>query len=175
MTLDDRDKGRLLVVAILTLLTLPTIWLVNRQHEDSARPNVAAVGVDPGSADPAPAAPVVATFDPLGPGGDGYLTQVTAVVSTAPISVVHGTTPDRVIATATASYKNSIGSSVCQYNGVPGGQRITVVNVANSRSIECTTTVASGLDSGRVVMSTSKFEQIADLVAAPIHVEIRQK
>ena len=32
MKLDDRDKGRLLVLAVITLLALPTIWLINRDR-----------------------------------------------------------------------------------------------------------------------------------------------
>ena len=55
MRLDERDRGRILLLAVLTLLALPTIWLVNRSDDDSARPNVAAVGLDPGEAGTSPA------------------------------------------------------------------------------------------------------------------------
>ena len=171
MKLDDRDKGRLLVLAVLTLLALPTIWLINRDRDDS-RPNVAAVGINPGSQD---ATSPPTTFDPMGPGGDGYLEQVT-IVTPATVSISHGDGGETTLGQAVATYttSHSLGPSLCRYNGISGGQVVTVVNVANGRSMRCTTRIWPGGDHGTLVMRDTKFQQIADLTSAPIHVEIRQ-
>jgi hypothetical protein len=172
MKLDDRDKGRLLVLAVITLLALPTIWLINRDRDDS-RPNVAAVGIDPGSQD---AATPPTTFDPMGPGGDGYLEQVTIATTAATVAISHGDGSETTLGQAIATYTTShnLGPSLCRYNGISGGQVVTVVNVANGRSIRCTTRIWPGGDHDTLVMRDTKFQQIADLTSAPIHVEIRQ-
>jgi hypothetical protein len=173
MKLDDRDKGRLLFVAVITLLALPAIWLVNRDHHER-RPNVAAVGIEPGSRDPSVTEAV--PFDPMGPTGDGYLERVPAATSADTVVIAHGTTDGRAVGQAVATYttSSSMRSSLCRYNGMAGGLAVTVVNVANGRSIACTTIPWPGADPDTLMMAESKFQQIADLTAAPIHVEIRR-
>ena len=46
-----------MLASVITLVALPTIWLANRSEDgpSSSRPNVAAVGLDPGQADDAAA------------------------------------------------------------------------------------------------------------------------
>jgi hypothetical protein len=162
---------------VITLLALPTIWLVNRDEAgpSSARPNVAAVGIDPGEADNAAAvsgAPA-SQFDPMGASGAMYLEPATSVVPLDSVVVAVGTTPDEAIATARGTYRRDGEVDACLFNGLPGGQDITVVNVANGRSVECTTALFQG-DNDELTMHVSRFQKIADLTAAPIHVEIRQ-
>ncbi len=158
-----------------TLIALPTLWLVNRDRSDPARPNVAAVGIDPGDQDQAAPAPDATTFDPMGSGGDGYLERVPVTTSVA-VSIAHGTATERTVGQAIATYtaSDSLRPSVCRYNGMGGGHDVTVVNVANGRSIRCTTRPWSGGDTRTLVLAASRFQQIADLTSAPIHVEIRQ-
>lgn len=167
-----------MLASVITLLALPTIWLVNRDEGGSstARPNVAAVGLDPGEADdPAGAAGAPMTdFDPMGPSGAMYLEPATTVAPPASVVVAIGTTPDEAIATARGTYRRSVGSSTCLFNGIRDGQVVTVVNVANGRSIECTTSITEGVADGVLVMNIGRFARIADLTAAPIHLEIRQ-
>lgn len=162
---------------MITLLALPTIWLVNRDEAgpSSARPNVAAVGIDPGEADSvagASGAPV-SEFDPMGASGAMYLEPATSVVPPESAVVAVGTTPDEVVATARGSYRRQGDLDACLFNGFPGGEDVTVVNVANGRSVECITSPFQG-DSDQIIMHVTRFQQIADLTAAPIHVEIRQ-
>ena len=54
------------------------------------------------------------------------------------------------------------------------GEEVTVVNVANGRSTTCTTSYFPGGASNEIVLNTERFRRIADLVTAPVHVEIRQ-
>lgn len=161
---------------MITLLALPTIWLVNRSGDGpgSARPNVAAAGIDPGEADHGNGGDGPDEFDPMGAGGAVYLQPtVTATPQTAP-SIAVGSEPDHVVATATATYSAGVSWDECEFNGLAIGERVTVVNVANGRSIECRIAYLSGGEPETLVMHTSKFQSIGDLVAAPIHVEIRQ-
>ena len=62
----------------------------------------------------------------------------------------------------------------CRFNGLPGGQEVTVLNVANGRSTTCTTMRLDGLADGELLLSQGRFLHIAELTAAPIHVEIRK-
>lgn len=178
MKLDDRDRGRLLLVSVVTLVALPTIWLVNRGEDGagSSRPNVAAVGLDPGDGDGAAAAPPApdTEFDPMGAPGPIYLEAATTVAPPPAPAVAVGTEADALVGTASGTYRNSVSGSTCLYNGTGYGERVTVVNVANGRSTECTTSPLSGGEIDVVVLSASRFARIADLTAAPVHVEIRQ-
>jgi hypothetical protein len=165
----------LVLASVITLVALPTIWLANRSDDGpgSARPNVAAVGIDPGQADHAGAAGV-AGFDPMGTSGAAYLASpASAAAPPAPAAVV-GTSVESLLASARASYRRSIYAGSCQFNGVAGGQDVTVVNVANGRTTTCTTERRDGVEDGYLLMSQSSFEDIAELTAAPIHVEIRK-
>lgn len=162
---------------MITLLALPTIWLVNRNGDGpgAARPNVAAAGLETGEADnPTASADDDEAFDPMGASGAVYLQPNSAPTTVTVPEVALGSEPDRVVATATGTYSGGVSWDRCEFNGVPSGQEITVVNVANGRSTECTTTYLSGGEPGVLVMYTAKFQSIGDLVTAPIHVEIRQ-
>jgi hypothetical protein len=165
------------VASVITLIALPAIWLVNRDDDTpSSRPNVAAVGVDPGNADEAVAGDGSAdTFDPMGDGGAAFLEAPTTVAPPGTVRIAVGTAPDELVGTARATYRRSgIGNEVCLYNGTHGGDVVTVVNVANGRSIECTTSLMSDGQTGVLIMSQSRFAKLAELTAAPIHVEVRQ-
>lgn len=160
---------------MITLVALPTIWLANRSDDGSAssRPNVAAVGFDPGRADGG-ATVGNAGFDPMGTSGAAYLDPPVSAAAAAPADVVIGTSGESVVATARATYKRSIYGGTCHFNGAPGGADVTIVNVANGRSIECTTERRDGIEDGYLLMSQAGFQRIAELTAAPIHVEIRK-
>lgn len=177
MKLDDQDRGRLLLVSVVTLVALPTIWLVNRSEDGagSARPNVAAVGLAPGEGNDAVGTPVAdSDFDPMGAPNPIYLEAVTTVAAPPAPDVAVGTEADALVGVGTGTYRNSVSGSTCLYNGAGYGERITIVNVANGRSTECTTSPLSGGELDVVVLSAARFATIADLTAAPVHVEIRQ-
>ncbi len=163
---------------MITLLALPTIWLANRDEGGpaSSRPNVAVVGVDPGEADDAAQSPAaqVTDFDPMGESGAMYLEPGTHGRAADSVVVVVGTSPDDALASGRGTYRRSVQNGTCLFNGIRGGEHVTVVNVANGRSIECTTSTYQSTARRLLVMSTAKFQKIADLTAAPIHVEIRQ-
>lgn len=177
MKLDDQDRGRLLLVSVVTLVALPTIWLVNRSEDGagSARPNVAAVGLAPGEANDAVVTPRAdSNFDPMGAPDPIYLEAITTVAAPPAPAVGVGTEADVLVGVGTGTYGNSVSGRTCLYNGAGYGEQITVVNVANGRSTDCTTSPLSSGELDVVVLSAARFAAIADLTAAPVHVEIRQ-
>jgi len=165
-----------MLATVITLLALPTIWLVNRDEGGpaSSRPNVAVVGIDPGEADEDTPDSEAAAFDPMGDSDAMYLEPGTTVVPPDSVAVVVGTSPDEQVATARGTYRRSVSNGTCMFNGVSDGEFVTVVNVANGRSVECFTSLFETTEPDMLVMSTAMFQKIADLTAAPIHVEVRQ-
>ena len=90
----------------------------------------------------------------MGTSGAAYLEPLSSVVTPASAALVVGTAPDDPIATARASYRRtSVQFDTCEFNGVPGGQEVTVVNVANGRSTTCTTAGTDGLADGELLLS----------------------
>jgi hypothetical protein len=163
------------LASVITLVALPTIWLANRSDDgpSSSRPNVAAVGIDPGQADAAAGA--VAAADPMGISGAAYLEPLSSAMTPASAEIHVGTAPDQPIATARASFRRtSVQFDTCEFNGAEIGREVTVVNVANGRSTTCTIVREDGLADGELLLSQGRFQRIAELTAAPIHVEIRQ-
>lgn len=161
---------------MITVIALPAIWLANRDDGDrsSSRPNVAAVGIDPGEADRSTAV-AAEGFDPMGDVGAMYLEPVDVTHPPETLAVAVGTHPEEVVGPAKATYSRNVGVDVCVYDGTSAGVWVTVVNVANGRSIRCTTSYSTGGDRVDVlVMSQSDFLKLADPTAAPIHVEIRK-
>jgi hypothetical protein len=171
---DDRDRRRLLVASALTVAALPAVWLANQGDEGSPRPNVAAVGA---AVDDASRPTTHTSVDPMGTVGPQFL-DGTAAPADRPQAVapVVGGADGHVVATATAIFRRNVTDDHrCLFNGVPVGSRVTVVNVDNARSIQCTT-VLRPMDQPQdeLVMSAAAFAEIADPSAAPIDVEIRQ-
>lgn len=181
MRLDDRDRGRILLATVITLIALPAIWLLNRNEDGpgSARPNVAVAGIDPGEADAstaaAAAAPELAGFDPMGTAGAAYLEPKPTTAPPASPVIAIGSTPGEFVGNASATYRNDkISTWECLYNGARIGDEVTVINVANGRSVECEVAYLVDGAPDQLVLHTERFRQIADLISAPIHVEVRR-
>ncbi len=184
MALTDTDRRRFIAATVLTLLALPALWWANTS-ENSAAPNLAVAGID---ADVATADDGVAIADsteqlataavgPEAPDGevapvflDGPASAVGA--GQAEIAVPARPLIDGIVAKAT--FRSSIARSTCIVPGVAGGSDVTIVNLANNRSVTCTSVIAPGSAQSDVVMHTSAFGAIADLTDAPISVEIRR-
>jgi hypothetical protein len=161
---------------VITLLALPTIWLANRDEggHGSARPNVAVVGIDPGEAGVETPGSAADQFDPMGDPGVMFLDPRTTLVAPDSVAVVVGTSPDEQVATGRGTYRRSVAPGTCMFNGIRGGESVTVVNVANGRSVTCTTSPYESTGSDVLIMNTAMFQRIADLTAAPVHIEVRQ-
>ncbi len=162
------------MATIVTLVALPALWWINRD-DDSGAPSVASVGVDVGSAATA------STDDPARDVGDDAALNEPVFLD-GPSSPIGGVAdiavpapPEHEPLTGSGTY-SSIVSQVdkCFAKGVTTGSRITVVNLDNNRSIECTATLAPEEQPTDVVMHTKAYLTLADLTDAPIPVEIRR-
>jgi hypothetical protein len=170
--LQRADRRRLAVASALTVFALPAVWLANRDNAPT-RPNVAAVGL---AADHSPRAQRRAgnggpptSVDPMGVPDPLFLDDEPAAPAPQHVSVAVGT-DDVVVATPMATYSRSVtDGDTCPFNGVAAGTTVTVVNPDNGRSLECVTVPSDG---DELVLHADRFILIADLITAPIPVEI---
>jgi hypothetical protein len=170
------------LASVLTVAAFPAVWLANKDGEagTAGRPNVAAVGLPAGSGTATEqTATTLVSADPMGEVGPLYLSTTPPRPPSEPIEVAFGSDEDQLLARARAPYRAAVGRAAngdvaCWYNGIPGGEYITVLNPANGRSIQCWTVLRADDPSGEVVLSPSVFGELADPTDAPVHVEIRQ-
>jgi hypothetical protein len=179
VALDDNDRRRIFWASVVTVIALPSIWIVSRDS-DSAAPDVAVadVDLDVGADD------VDATTDR---GSESNLPLDPPSTDTPPVFLggptgAPGANRNEVAVPAegasyrqtTASYRrDNIDVTTCIADDIASGGTITVVNMANNRSIECTARLAPSGASTGLVMHRDAFLQLADLTDAPIRVEIR--
>jgi len=169
MALTPTDRRRIMLASALTLVALPALWWANQS--DSGAPNVATAGIDVAD-QPAKSATNDAEIGDVAPVFlDGPSGQVGAGLGQIAVPAA----PSIARITTTATFRSTLGSSsACMVPGVSSGQRVTVVNLDNNRSITCTAILAPAGVAGQLVMASELFAEIADLTDAPIPVEIRQ-
>jgi hypothetical protein len=174
MTLNDTDRRRIFVVTVLTLVALPALWWANTSENSSTSPNLAVTGIDPGVDAPTAVPIQPATDDGLDDVAPVFLEGPTSAAGAGQAEIAIPAKPliDGVIAKAT--FRSALAEGTCIVPGMTSGSKITVVNLANNRSVNCTTMLAPGNRPGDLVMSTNAFAGIADLTDAPISVEIRR-
>jgi hypothetical protein len=170
---------RLVAASVVTLLALPL--LISEATRGRTEGPVAAVGPAAGLASAArPAAPARDDAVPEGLGnGHGYLDNgsVTTVPppSTIDIAVKAPAGPSEV--TGKAEFKRWTPGSVatsspCAIPQAPRGAVVTVTNLDNGQSAACVNVSQAEPPAGAViVVDTSVFEELADLVQAPIPVK----
>lgn len=182
MALDDTDRRRFLIAAIVSLLALPALWWANRD-DGSAGPNVATAGVEiAADSDPSTTADQVETTI-----GRSNLPTADTTTGSAPV-FLDGPVPNAVgvseIAVpagspessmlTNASYRSSIADSeTCLSKSMTPGREVTVINLDNNRMTTCRIGLAPATQVEDLVMHTDLFVVLADLTDAPIPVEIR--
>lgn len=173
MRFEHADRRRLAWASVLTVAAFPAVWFANQQGETS-RPNTAAVGLRvenaaPASTSPGPVHPMGAETDPL------YLSTTPPQPVQPEPQVAFGTEEDTFVARVDATFRRGVGGEQsCWYNGVNGGDYITVLNPANGRSIECWTALRPDDLDSIITLDPRAFSELADLTDAPVQVEIRQ-
>jgi hypothetical protein len=163
------------VASFITLVALPSLWLMNR--DDPTGPaTVAPSGVVVASENAPVATP--APHRSMGTVGGAFLESPEVPVERSrtadePIAVAVPAARSGVFMSTRATYRSSIpSSSVCFVADAPYGARVTVTNVDNGRSISCIASVSNLGNRDPVIVHTDSFIQVADLSDAPIHVEI---
>jgi hypothetical protein len=166
------DRRRLTLATIITLVALPALWLMQRDDTAPGSPTVAAAG--------APAAPAVDSSDegdPDDPPPPAYLegpSTTAPIVDDTPLVIATGDAGTANRLTGTAGYRrfdDATTSGTCQVTGAPLGIVLTVRNVDNDRTTTCVNT-SGRLGDEIAVLDISVFLQVADLVDAPLPVEI---
>lgn len=167
MNLSRIDRNRLTVVALLTLVTLPLLW-------------IASAGEDSGTE---------TTVDTLAPTTTVELGIVTDLDADAPVNLdgpqVESPTGTGQIAypannegqmdRGIATYKRfpDVAKTGCATNVAPLGAVVTVRNLNNGRKVECTNLnigyIPPNVD---LVLHTELFEDIGELKEAPLPVEM---
>jgi hypothetical protein len=169
---DLTDQRRLAVAAAITVIALPSLWLLSRNEETGA-PNVATAGVAIGPEAGAPTTAGLGVVDPMGSPGAAYLDGPPAATSPSVVAIAVPSEGTGRSVTGTASYRSSLQSeSVCQVKDAPFGSKVTVTNLDNSRFTTCTASISPAGILDSVVMHTDAFLVIADLVDAPVPVVI---
>jgi hypothetical protein len=174
LRLQRADRRRLAFASALTVFALPAVWLANRDNAPT-RPNVAAVGLaaqnaSGGDGEPAGDGAPPMSVDPMGVPDPLFLDQEPAPPPPEQVSVAVGSTEEAVVATPLATYSRSVpNGDACPFNGVAAGTTVKVVNPDNGRSIEC---VTEPTDGDELVLNPDRFMLLADLITAPIPVEI---
>lgn len=170
---------------MLTLVALPTVWLLNRESGDGSESNASTDTVAVTTAPPVESTPPTendasspVTDDPMALDESIYLSgdgteQPDIVVDVAVPAAEEG---EVVSARATFS-SNFTDAGLCV--GGPGEIEtvLTVTNVNNNRSTDCTVVSGSGIiepEPGMIVLERSAYLQIADVSDAPVPVEIRR-
>jgi hypothetical protein len=163
---DASDRRRVLVVAALTVVTLPALWLVGHDRTPAGTGTATAA---------APASTSSATGNAFG--------------SLAPIFVDGPETPPKpaineIVVPAesaggyilgTATFKAVVGKApgVCGAPHAPFGATVTVINRDNDRFVTCQNRAATPLAPGvEVLLNAEQFAMIAQLTDSPVPVRV---
>ena len=186
MALDDTDRRRFYLAALLSLIALPALWFVNR--DDPAQgPNIATAGVDvrsqAASAETTANTPITVKSTI----GESNLPAVNTIRDQDPI-FLDGPAPQlggvAEIAVPTTDGSDSIftqatflntvpGRTTCLAKGIRSNQIVTVINLDNLRSTTCRLLLAPATQQAEIVLHTDNFVELADLTDAPISVQVR--
>lgn len=169
MAFTDSDRRRFFLATTLTLLALPALWWANTSNSSTA-PNVAVAGLDVGGTPSPPAASALEAASDRAP---AFLDGPSSAEGAALAAIAVPARPEIDHVTARATYRSTVANEgTCIVPGITSGLRVTIVNLNNNHSVQCTTVLAPGDD--EVVLHTNAFSKIADLTDAPIPVEIRR-
>jgi hypothetical protein len=182
------DRVRLIVASCLTVVAMPYLLREGKEQRAERPPTVAAVA--PGAealasptgdgAQPA-AAPVVSTPAPdptttdVGPGflsGPTFPTVARTIVVAVPTTNSPTTQEGRASFRRWRPGSTTVGAP-CAAWFLPVGTTVTVTNVDNGHTVNCVIAERTGVpDDQVIVLDTPVFEQLADLIEAPVPVTI---
>ena len=163
MFLSARDRRRVTLVGLLTLVVVPAVLFFTRGEPQADVATVAAAGVDIEASSATSDAPAPVFLS--GPAG-------VAPTGTAPIAYPSGNSA-KLTGQATFSSFNGAPNTVCNAPLAPYGSTLVVKNLNNGRSIACSNVMMPSTPANiMVVLHTRLFVELSDLVNAPIPVSI---
>lgn len=166
MNLSRIDRNRLVAVTLLTVFTVPFIWMAAGSHDDVSTQTTAVVttttfatGIGTDIESDAPANLEGPSGGETGGGGQ----------------IAYPADNNGNMARGLASFKRfpNDAKTACVTALAPLGAEVTIRNLDNGRKIVCTN-VNLGYIPGNadITLHTSLFEKIANLIDAPLPVEI---
>lgn len=178
MAFEDSDRRRSVLLGMLTVITVPAIYLATRSDPAdtvSSTDPVTGIEIDAGRdgslADSRPNRPPTSLFDDDPVFLDGPLVDANPGVAEVAIPARPATAPMQM----SASYRSNVnGLRTCLIRALPSGRTVTVKNLDNGRSISCVTAISPATQTADVVLNTATFSLLADLTEAPITVELTQ-
>lgn len=175
MNFDGADRRRITIATVLTLIALPSLWLMSRDEPTGpATVTPAGVAINPETT----ATTRPATPDVMGTARSAFLDPPEVEPEGVrqpgdPIPIAVPAPPRGTLITGRATFRSSIpNQSVCLVVGAPFNARVRITNVDNGRSLECAASVNSLGSRDEVVLHTDAFTSIASLIDSPITVEI---
>ena len=178
MSMNVYERRRVAVLAVVTTLAVLLVTAFNGNSK-SSNPN-ADVEMQTTTIEPTTTSTPLQNADAVGPLADdsskpinldGPLAQ--QPTGSAPIAYPGPGEMNRVNAKASYVRFPDYNSAICYASVAPLGAELTIVNLNNGRSINCTNVFAVMLPSGAdVVIHTPLYLQIANLVDAPLPVTV---
>ena len=160
MFLSLYERRRLLVLGVFTLVALPIIWPRSGDASSTDTTVVSTTTMTPSGEPEIPAPVFLGGPAPIAPTGSAAIAYPQVIGQSV---------------TGTGSYSN-LGyteSPVCSSIDAPIGISITVTNINNGRKVTCINVFSLLVPAGiSVVLHTTVFEKLADVVDAPIPVTI---
>lgn len=175
MTMSVYERRRVAVLAVVTTFILLIVLAVNGSSKSGGDASGASTTIESTTT-----STPLQNADAVGPLADdsskpinldGPLAQ--QPTGSAPIAYPGPGDMNRVNAKASYVRFPDYNSAICYASVAPLGAELTIVNLNNGRSINCTNVFAVMLPSGAdVVIHTPLFLQIANLVDAPLPVTV---
>lgn len=167
----EPNRRRFLWPVIVTLIAVPAIWWASQRTESNDSDADATSTVVDGSASAGSASPLspelVGDYEPVyldGPEGE----------SPPGIADIAVPAQGELALYQNATYSSALAAGICTARVGQVGERVTVVNLENNRSIICLVQLANAEQQEDLVLSRAAFLKLADLTDAPIPVELRQ-
>jgi hypothetical protein len=177
---------RIVAVSALTAIALPLLLNENRDEAEQRPPAVAAVGISGlgtgdagGPAPTSPSDPSTTAPPASSTTNGGYLSGATTSQGPYVIDVAVRAPKPTESATGKAGFRRWApglfsAANPCATALAPIGVTITLTNLDNGHSTTCVNVGNQGIAKGTdIVVQSEYFEQLADLVQAPVPVELR--
>lgn len=165
--METSQRRRVALATALTVVALPSIWLIGRD-DPSVAPNLAAAGV------PTPQPEEAGSDDTLARELPVFLENTLVV---PPPVLDDAATPmptsTRTIQGDASHLQVADSATICTAPRVPGGAMLTVTNLDNGLTVNCTNQLGITIPFGiEIALDADLFVQFADLADAPVPVRI---
>ncbi|MDA2945213.1 MAG: hypothetical protein O2925_01410 [Actinomycetota bacterium] len=170
----SRSQQRRLAFAVaLTVVAVPTVWLLNDDERPDDISTVIEGTVELAVSDNTVSTAVTDTIeDPLGVPVPAHLERRVTIAPNMGGQIAVPDSSGTFSGLASFDY-DIVASDLCYAAGAELGMFVTVVNLDNNRSTTCIATATLEAPSADVVLHPDRFAAIGDPTDAPVKVEYR--